>query len=158
MLVLSRRCSEKIVFPEIGVTLHVLGTKGQVARIGIEAPPEVPVLRGELAPAAAPSAEHLLRDRLREVTLALHLLERQWEVGRPAEARETLDNLFARLEALKHDLAAARGRANRPDGPGALRQVRGDRGLEGLPDAWFPKPLDLRKLWEAMQETLAGRN
>ncbi len=249
MLVLSRRTSEKIVFPGIGVTVHVLATKGQAARIGIEAPPEVPILRGELAPAAGapagPSAEHRLRNRLSKVTLGLHMLQRQWEVGRQAEARTTLENLLTQLEALEQDLAARqkppgsqprgvelpRCRAlvvdddsnerellagllamhgcecstasdgqdcldylsshERPDfvlldmwmprcdGPGALRQIRGDPRLAGLKvfsisgtspedlgvgtgpdgvDAWFAKPLNPRKLWEAMQKSLTGSN
>lgn len=47
MLVLSRKPGEKVVIGE-NVTITVLEAGGRV-RIGIEAPPEVRILRGELA-------------------------------------------------------------------------------------------------------------
>ncbi len=243
MLVLSRRSNEKIVFPEVGVTVHLLGARGGVVRIGIEAPPSVHILRGELVPirkeAAGPSAEHRLRNRLSTFTLALHLFQRQQEAGQEAQARATLENVLAQLETLERELAeggkhrpktpccralvvdddsnerellagllgmhgcecptAADGQDcldylashERPDfvlldmwmprcdGPDTLRQIRGDPRFEGLKvfgisgtspeelgvgtgpdgvDAWFPKPLNPRKLWEAMQRALAARN
>jgi carbon storage regulator len=48
MLVLTRKYQEKI---RIGntITITVLRTKGKAVRLGIEAPAEVPVIRGELA-------------------------------------------------------------------------------------------------------------
>lgn len=47
MLVLARKASQTI---QIGkdVTLTVLGVSGNTVRLGIDAPKEVPVLRGEL--------------------------------------------------------------------------------------------------------------
>ena len=47
MLVLTRKQQEKI---RIGneITITVLKTKGKAVRLGIEAPAEVPVIRGEL--------------------------------------------------------------------------------------------------------------
>ncbi len=48
MLVLSRRESEKIVVPELGIILEVLSIKGNVVRLGIEAPPEIRILRSEV--------------------------------------------------------------------------------------------------------------
>jgi carbon storage regulator CsrA len=49
MLVLSRRPNEKIVFPSLGITIQVAEIKKGRVRLGIEAPPEVKVLRDELA-------------------------------------------------------------------------------------------------------------
>ncbi len=48
MLVLTRKLQEKI---RIGdhITITVLKTKGKAVRLGIEAPAEVPVVRGELS-------------------------------------------------------------------------------------------------------------
>lgn len=48
MLVLTRKYQEKI---RIGnnITITVLRMKGKAVRLGIEAPPEVPVIRGELS-------------------------------------------------------------------------------------------------------------
>jgi carbon storage regulator CsrA len=48
MLVLSRRISEKIVFPSLNITVQLLQVKRGMVRLGIEAPPEVAVLRQEV--------------------------------------------------------------------------------------------------------------
>ncbi len=48
MLVLSRRESEKIVVPELGITLAVLSIKGNVVQLGIDAPPEIRIFRSEV--------------------------------------------------------------------------------------------------------------
>ena len=49
MLVLSRRENEEILFPELGITVKVIKTKGNQVRLGISAPESIKVLRGELA-------------------------------------------------------------------------------------------------------------
>ena len=54
MLVLSRRLNEKVVLPGLGVTVQVVSVKPGVVRLGIEAPPEVQVLRAELLARPAP--------------------------------------------------------------------------------------------------------
>jgi carbon storage regulator CsrA len=48
VLVLSRRVNEKIVLPGLGITVQVVSIKGNAIRLGIEAPPDVKVLREEL--------------------------------------------------------------------------------------------------------------
>ena len=48
MLVLSRRPAEKIVFPGTNITVQVIAVKGNRVRLGIEAPPQVTVLRAEV--------------------------------------------------------------------------------------------------------------
>jgi carbon storage regulator CsrA len=54
MLVLSRRVNETILFPGLGITIHVLRMQGNTVRLGIEAPAAAQVLRSELVPAFAP--------------------------------------------------------------------------------------------------------
>jgi carbon storage regulator CsrA len=99
MLVLSRRAGEKIVFPQSEITVHVLGVRGNVVRIGVEAPPEIKVLREELtgtpAPTAAkpPALSHDLRNRLNKINLLTNLLERQMAAGRTEEAETTVRKL-----------------------------------------------------------------
>jgi carbon storage regulator CsrA len=49
MLVLSRRLNEAIVLPGLGITVQLLAIKSNnVARIGIDAPASVRVVRKEL--------------------------------------------------------------------------------------------------------------
>jgi carbon storage regulator CsrA len=57
MLVLSRRLGEKIVLPSLGVTVQVLALRRGAVRLGIEAPPDVAVLREELVGKPAPRAD-----------------------------------------------------------------------------------------------------
>lgn len=49
MLVLTRRVSDQILVPSLGITLEVLAIKGNVVKLGISAPQEVRILRGELS-------------------------------------------------------------------------------------------------------------
>ncbi len=49
MLVLSRKCTETIVLPTLGITINLLEIRGNRVRIGIDAPAEVPVYRQEVA-------------------------------------------------------------------------------------------------------------
>jgi carbon storage regulator len=58
MLVLTRKLQEKIRIGD-NVTITVLRVKGQAVRIGIEAPRELRVVRGELPPQGEQSASEL---------------------------------------------------------------------------------------------------
>ena len=48
MLVLSRKAGESVLLPECGVSITVVAVKGKRIRLGISAPANVPVFRGEL--------------------------------------------------------------------------------------------------------------
>jgi carbon storage regulator CsrA len=48
VLVLTRRPHEKIVLPGLDITIQVVSVKGGAIRLGIEAPPDVQVMREEL--------------------------------------------------------------------------------------------------------------
>jgi carbon storage regulator CsrA len=56
MLVLSRKLQQEIMIGE-NVKVTVLKVKGNTVRLGIEAPRNVRVVRGELAPAEEPMVE-----------------------------------------------------------------------------------------------------
>jgi carbon storage regulator len=49
MLVLSRKPGESIVLPSCGVTLTVVSVNGTRVKLGVQAPYETPVHRGEIA-------------------------------------------------------------------------------------------------------------
>ncbi len=48
MLVLSRKCGEKIVIPEHNIVLTVLEVRGDRIRMGIDAPSHVQIHRQEI--------------------------------------------------------------------------------------------------------------
>lgn len=52
MLILGRRANQSILFPHCGITVRILGVNGRVAKIGIDAPRHIQVMRGELAQVA----------------------------------------------------------------------------------------------------------
>lgn len=56
MLVLSRKCEQKIVIND-EIVITVVEIRGDKVRIGIEAPPEVPVHRREVYDAIQKNAE-----------------------------------------------------------------------------------------------------
>ncbi|MFZ5830607.1 MAG: response regulator [Planctomycetota bacterium] len=120
MLVLARNIGEKLVFPTIGVTIEVLRVKGKTARLGIEAPSQVTVLRGELAEkggaimqAAPPSSglSHALRNRLNAASLALRLYQRQLERGLTEAAESTLEKVIAEFSAVEREAAEVHARS-----------------------------------------------
>jgi len=111
MLVLSRRPSEKLVFPNLGITIEVLQVNGRLAKLGITAPDSVRVLRSEVADVPTDSASakndgrssretHRFRNRLNTVMLQLHLIKRQLETGHCDQASEGLTRVFTELRNL----------------------------------------------------------
>lgn len=50
MLVLHRDCGERIVFPDLGITIELIDVKTGGAQIGIEAPRDIAIFREEIAP------------------------------------------------------------------------------------------------------------
>jgi carbon storage regulator len=48
MLVLTRKCGEKVVLPQQNVTVTVLEVRGDRVRLGIEAPTDIRIHRQEV--------------------------------------------------------------------------------------------------------------
>lgn len=59
MLVLGRKCGEKIVIPQLGITITIERVKGDTVRIGVDAPEDILVLREELLQQQKPVAKKL---------------------------------------------------------------------------------------------------
>jgi len=112
MLVLSRKLHEKIVLPTLKVAVQVVGIKGGVVRLGVQAPREVTVLREEIPDRAAEWAERQppsavaavdeprsakfwqpLCARLKSAGVRLGLLRLQLDTGLTEEARQTLTGI-----------------------------------------------------------------
>jgi carbon storage regulator CsrA len=115
MLVLSRRLHEKVLFPGINAAVQVVGVRKGLVRLGIEAPPEVKVLRGELRPQEAgqppqearnlPPLQDLVGKRLEVARAGLAELQRQVAAGRTDEAATTLRTLEEDIGLLQRRLA-----------------------------------------------------
>jgi carbon storage regulator len=106
MLVLTRKYQEKIRIGD-NITITVLRTKGKAVRLGIEAPSNVPVIRGELKfeepavdleePVVATSAKR--RENFSEPAWTTKRLprERVSEVGHRRVSRDRVPELLPRL-------------------------------------------------------------
>jgi carbon storage regulator CsrA len=121
MLVLSRRLHEKILFPGLNTAVGVVGIQGGVVRLGIEAPPEVKVMREELTnraewgsfemPPRATSNQNklkklnrLVRDQLNCASIGLAELNRQLQSGLTQDAQATLARIDEDFRALRKQL------------------------------------------------------
>jgi carbon storage regulator CsrA len=88
MLVLTRKYQEKIRIGD-NITITVLRTKGKAVRLGIEAPTDVPVIRGELtfesAAAEADTDDELSKGATFDVAKSVRRSEAasSWETDSP---------------------------------------------------------------------------
>jgi carbon storage regulator CsrA len=101
MLVLSRKEDQSVHFPNLGIKVEILSVNGKTVKVGVDAPREIAILRGEIArvendqasssAAARTSQErHELRNQIHAAKLALHLLQRQLDVGNTEKADQSL--------------------------------------------------------------------
>ena len=119
MLVLSRRPKEKILFPSIHTEIEILGMKNGQVRLGIEAPPEISVIREELAGNsesdcsenqsgsdldAVREARHQIRNRLNDAGLMLAVLRGQIKRGDWERAEQTMSKLEEDFRLFKGEL------------------------------------------------------
>ena len=127
MLVLSRRPSEKILFPNVGISVEIIQTKGNTVRVGIEAPEDIRILRGELeqtephcnplkkmdrvAISSQTNADHLdasqlaeINGRIEEISLALALAQNQQRQGLSEHVEVALEQAIDRLTELKQQV------------------------------------------------------
>jgi carbon storage regulator CsrA len=118
MLVLSRRENQKILFPNLGITVEILGLKGSNVRVGIDAPPEIRILRAELTDQSekqlakvdetpqARSDKHELNNRLNTISLQVNLAEKLMQRGDNEEARKYLQNALISLRQLDDEASS----------------------------------------------------
>jgi carbon storage regulator CsrA len=119
MLVLARRRNEKIVFPHLGVTVEILNVAGNTVRIGIQAPPDIKILRQEVIDREGECPEPpdtvggqpltlAMQSRLHTVGLALQLAQRELSSGKAEQAERSLAEAVGALARLDRELALAR--------------------------------------------------
>lgn len=120
MLVLSRRETEKLFFPTLGISIEVLRIRGNKARLGIEAPDEIPVVRQEISGLKSvdftaedsPAIQlgrvlRVVRERLDRTAAGLNQLHRRLEQSGDSEAQQLVLNVFRDLQALEREAGEA---------------------------------------------------
>lgn len=117
MLVLSRKLNEKILLPGTKTAIQIVGIKPGVVRLGIDAPPEVVVLREEIPDRSSewlppvrtvPVQEEKLKavgdladNRLKMARTELGILRRQLQEGLLLDAEITLEKLDEDIRSLR---------------------------------------------------------
>lgn len=108
MLVLSRKCGEKILLPNIGTSLEVISVRGSVVRLGVVAPQEIVVLRGELTNREKSNdllaelvthrdTNHHMRGQMHATQIGLHTLQKRLHQSDP-DVQNTLRCMCERFE------------------------------------------------------------
>src|SRR5262249_12966914 len=119
-----------ILFPKINTSVQVVSIKGGTVRLGIEAPPDVSILRAELKDAVARCQEaaettdtaearlrelrHLVRNRLSVTTVGLGLVRQQLRAGLNDEVERTLGKLEEEMQSLRQQLEGELTKASPP--------------------------------------------
>ncbi len=113
MLVLARRPGQKIVFPGLGISVEVLRSRGNVTRLGIDAPDDIVILRDEILAPTAPSEpldsvvdvdrqqRHDWRNKLNYLMLKLQLLQKRLEIGGIDDSERQLADLLNQLSEVE---------------------------------------------------------
>ena len=113
MLVLSRQAEETVVFPGLGISVQVLRCSSNSVRLGIDAPREIAILRGEIAgdecnsptqPAgASPVAQTLLpslKQTIHQAAETLNRLHCLSEKSSDTQSEAAIYDLFGQLQKL----------------------------------------------------------
>lgn len=96
MLIISRKQNQEVVFPNLGVRIEVSKIRGNTVCLGIDAPKDIAILRGELEnlrsdvtrEVAAPlQISHELRGRLNTISLCLHVMKENQDANLPIDSK-----------------------------------------------------------------------
>ena len=117
MLVLSRKEDQKIIFPNLGISVEVTRVKGNNVRLGIDAPRSIKVVRGELVAdedssidafqqlesrltAVDLATRHKLRNHLNTASLSVTVAQKKIDQGGNEQAEVFLSKAIAALNEL----------------------------------------------------------
>lgn len=115
MLVLTRRTKDKILFPQLGITVHFIRVQSGQVKVGVDAPRDIRILRDEIHSPAEVSAvserqlsrlpkevRHGIRNELHQVSVGLHLYKELVSANLLTEAEETFADIQKALQRLDH--------------------------------------------------------
>ncbi len=137
MLVLTRRENEKILLPDVGVTVELMAVTGNRARLGITAPDNIRILREEVAASSDAIKQamtrgpvsrefaHAIRNRLNAAILAAETVRLQIEAGLLTATSASLDRIVAELKLMASMVqgpSSAPAPAVPPEAPAAMRR------------------------------------
>jgi carbon storage regulator CsrA len=127
MLVLSRKESDRVLFPTLGITVEVLRIQGNTARLGIDAPADVPVVRHELVDLKSllfttdqndqqqlSRLVHAVNGRLSLAAEQLNLLHRHFEETGDVRGQELVTRVFSQLRGLEKESQQALDTESQP--------------------------------------------
>ncbi|MEL6105872.1 MAG: response regulator [Planctomycetota bacterium] len=176
MLVITRKNDESIRFPGTGIEVRILRPGPSRVRIGVKAPPEIPILRGELSDEQnrfqkePPLRSTLIVEDNRNESqlLACYLKLKRMSVQTAENGADAMayledhaipDIILLDLNMPKFDgvWTVSRLRANPSTRHIPIIAVSGESpeevGLEIGPhgvDAWYPKPIDPEQLFREL--------
>ena len=127
MLVLSRRAKDKISFPEVGITVHFIRVQSGTAKVGIDAPAQIKIVRNEVDPNQAAYTDqvrneflrlprevrHAIRNELHAVSVGVHLLKEQLMMNLGDDAQDTFQEIQRSLKKLDENQVLRRPEAGR---------------------------------------------
>ena len=133
MLVVSRRPYQKLLFPDLNIAVQVVRVNGNSVRLGIEAPPEITILREELQDFHAESRQvilpaesaesrfrqlrHQLRNRLNAAAIGLALLRKQATAGPGTDLERTISLLEQEMDKLRQQIEGEPVKTAAPSSP-----------------------------------------
>lgn len=137
MLVITRRSSDRISFPQVGVTIHFIRVQGGSAKVGVDAPKDIKIVRDEVAddPEAAAllrkqwlrlpkEVRHEIRNELHAVSVGVHLYREQLKAGVHNEAGETFAQIQDAIRRIDENEVLNRPNNDKPQAlPGTVLVV-----------------------------------
>lgn len=129
MLVLSRRTNETVRFPQLGISVSIVSVKGNRVQVGVDAPPEIKIIRKELEAAVGQTARqqsdpsrpfvdnslknlgadrerHDFKNRINRAVLGLHLAQKLLNARKFEAAENALATAITRLHELENQSAS----------------------------------------------------
>lgn len=113
MLVLTRRSKDKILFPQLGVTIHFIRVQSGQVKVGVDAPREISILRDEIKDTVEAAnlmqnqlrhipkdVRHGIRNELHQVSVGLHLYKELKSASLNDEANEVFEQIQGSLSRL----------------------------------------------------------
>jgi len=125
MLVLSRRVDDTIIFPDLGISIEILNLKGKNVRVGVDAPVEIKVLRGELNESKSNrfqsfglsgETEHEVRNKLNTLNVATAFARKLIERGEYNLAANKLYAALNEIDGAPTEGVAGKSSCNENDG------------------------------------------